>query len=224
MSGRFRSIVLRRINYGEADRIVDILTPDGQISAIAKGARREKSKLAGGIELLAVSDITIHDSKSGLAIITSARMEQFFSKILEDYDRLQFAYSAIKLVAKASKDIDGPEWFAVLEEVLEGLNKPQVSRLLVETWFFVHYAELLGDELNTRSDSAGELLVASENYLYDDTEKVLRLHAQGTISGDHIKLLRLIAAKPLAAVSQVGGIDEVLPECWSLARRQAAAQ
>ena len=43
--------VLRRTNYGEADRILNIITPNGKISAIAKGARKEKSKLAGGIEM-----------------------------------------------------------------------------------------------------------------------------------------------------------------------------
>ena len=39
--------VLRRTNYGEADRILNIITPSGKISAIAKGVRKEKSKLAG---------------------------------------------------------------------------------------------------------------------------------------------------------------------------------
>jgi len=46
-----KAIVLRRTNYGEADRIIQFITPVGKISAIAKGVRREKSRLAGGIEL-----------------------------------------------------------------------------------------------------------------------------------------------------------------------------
>ena len=37
--------VMRRTNYGEADRILDIITPQGKIAAIARSARREKSKL-----------------------------------------------------------------------------------------------------------------------------------------------------------------------------------
>ena len=56
-----KAIVLSRVNYGEADRIMQVLTPDsGKIGVIAKSVRREKSKLAGGIELLAVCDLVLH--------------------------------------------------------------------------------------------------------------------------------------------------------------------
>ena len=38
--------VLRRTNYGEADRILNLITPSGKMTAIAKSVRKEKSKLA----------------------------------------------------------------------------------------------------------------------------------------------------------------------------------
>ena len=44
---RTKALVLRRTNFGEADRIINFLTEQGIISAIAKGVRKEKSKLAG---------------------------------------------------------------------------------------------------------------------------------------------------------------------------------
>ena len=56
---RTQAVVLRRTNYGEADRILQLLTPDGRRSVMARGVRKEKSKLAGGIELFAVSDVVI---------------------------------------------------------------------------------------------------------------------------------------------------------------------
>ena len=52
--------VVGRTNYSEADRILRIITPVGKVSAIAKGVRKPKSKLAGGIELLTLSDLVIH--------------------------------------------------------------------------------------------------------------------------------------------------------------------
>ena len=57
---RTKAIVLRRTDYGEADRILQLLTPSGKRSVIARGVRKEKSKLAGGIELFSVSDVLIH--------------------------------------------------------------------------------------------------------------------------------------------------------------------
>ena len=38
---RTLAYVLRRTNYGEADRILNLLTPTGQYSAIARGVRKE---------------------------------------------------------------------------------------------------------------------------------------------------------------------------------------
>ena len=49
------AIVLKRVNYNESDRIVTFLTPEGRFSTIAKGVRKEKSKLAGGIEMFCLS-------------------------------------------------------------------------------------------------------------------------------------------------------------------------
>lgn len=45
-------IVIRRINFGEADQIVTLLCPDrGKIACVAKGSRRIKSKFCGRLEL-----------------------------------------------------------------------------------------------------------------------------------------------------------------------------
>ena len=74
---RTQAIVLRRTNFGEADRILTLLTPLGQRGAMARGVRREKSKLAGGIELFGVSDVVLQQGKGDLATLTSARLIHF---------------------------------------------------------------------------------------------------------------------------------------------------
>ena len=58
--------VLRRTNYGEADRILNIITPEGKKSVIVKGVRRAKSKMAGSVELFSLSELNIHFGKSEL--------------------------------------------------------------------------------------------------------------------------------------------------------------
>lgn len=219
---RTRAIVIRRTNYGEADRVLKLLTPEGQMSVIAKGVRREKSKLAGGIELFGVSDITLHQGRGDLAILTSARLDEFYGKIVEDYDRLQFGYEAINAVSKASDQIDDAAWFDILEQVYKGLDEPNVQLRLTQCWFYLRFAELTGYELSLERDVAGGKLSPEKSYMYDVSEKGLRPSEQGDISADHIKFLRLVATKPLLTVSQVGGIDAILPDCWLLARQAAA--
>ena len=45
------AIVLSRFDYGEADRILTLITPDGgKLKAIAKGIRRPTSRIGGSLE------------------------------------------------------------------------------------------------------------------------------------------------------------------------------
>lgn len=219
---RTRAIVLRRTNYGEADRIVQLLTPEGKRSVMARGVRREKSKLAGGIELFAVCDVVINEGKGDLGILTSARLVQFYRHILEDYDRLQFGYEAIRQISKASEMVDEPEWYDVLAEVLMGLDAASVPEKLTETWFYLHFAALMGHELSLTNDVTGQRLDPEKCYTYDVGETGLRVAENGEITADHIKFLRLVAVKSLKAVAQIGGIEEILGDCWQLARQHAA--
>lgn len=219
---RTRAIVLRRTNYGEADRILTLLTPQGQRSVIARGARREKSKLAGGIELFTISDVVIQQGKGDLGILSQVRMIKFYGHILEDYDRLQFAYAAIGAIVKASQHVDEPEWFGVLSEVYMGLDVPTIPLQLVESWFYLHYAELMGYELNLRADMSGNPLEPGKKYRYDVSERGLRAAEQGDVTADHIKILRLLATRPIGTIVQVGGLEALLPDVWLLARQHAA--
>jgi len=221
---RIQAIVLRRTNYGEADRIVQLLTPDGRQSVMARGVRKEKSKLAGGIELFAISDVVIGEGKGDLGVLTSAKLVQFYRHILEDYDRLQFGYLAIKLVARASETVNEPEWFDLLSEVLMGLDAVTISLPLVEAWFYIRYAGLLGHELNLELDINGDKLSPDVAYRYDSGEQGLRPVQNGELTGEHIKLLRLIASRSLKVLVQIGGIGELLPEALRVARDHAAIE
>lgn len=220
-SERLRAIVLRRTNYGEADRVLQLLTPKGCRSVMAKGVRRERSKLAGGIELFALCDVVLRSGRGSLELLTSSRLVAFYRHILEDYDRMQFAYTAMKLIASASENIDAPEWYFVLATTLEHLDRPTVNGQLIETWFYLRYSALLGNEINLQLDVAGNKLDPQKLYMYDESEKALRPSEQGNIGADHIKLMRLINANSLEQITQVGGIDAVIADCWLVARQQA---
>jgi DNA repair protein RecO (recombination protein O) len=215
-------MVLRRTNYGEADRIIQFLTPEGKKSVMVKGVRREKSKLAGGVELFAVADIVIRSGRGELGILTSARLVHFYRHIMEDYDRLQFGYEAIKQVSKASEMVDEPEWYDVLFETFKGLDAHSVPLQLTQTWFYLHHAELMGVQLSLSNDVTGQPLQAGERYIYDEAERGLRLSSSGEITADHIKFMRLVSVKSLETLAQVGGIESILPECFMLARQHAA--
>lgn len=192
------------------------------MSVMARGVRREKSKLAGGIELFAVCDVVIGRGKGELGILTSARTVQFYRHILEDYDRMQFAYETLAQVTKASSSLDEPTWYEIMAEVLAALDVATVPIQLVQTWFYVRISTLLGDELSTTRDYKGDKLEVAKKYRYDTNEKAFAEDTHGQITAEHIKILRLVGGRPLNVILQVGGMGEYLPECLDIARRHAA--
>lgn len=217
-----RAIVLRRTNYGEADRILQLLTPEGRRSVMARGVRKQKSKLAGGIELFAICDVVLGEGKGQLGVLTSSRLVHFYRHIIEDYDRLQFGYFVIQQVTKASENVDEPEWFDLLGEVFMGLDVVTIPLSLTQTWFYVKFAGLLGHQLNLEIDTNGERLDSERTYRYDVGEQGLRETPRGEITGEHIKLLRLISTRSIKILAQIGGVDSLLPDVLQVAREHAS--
>lgn len=215
---KLKAIVLRRTNYQEADRILDLVTPLGKRSVIARGVRKEKSRLAGSVELLCESEIVLTKSnKSSLAILTSARLIRFYGNILKSYDRMTFAYDTLKNIGKAVNQIEEPEWYDLLSQVLSGLDDLKIDLRLIRVWFLLQYQKLLGNELNMLYDVDGKKLEKNKKYTYDYLERGLREDIGGKINGDVIKFLRVVNNNSLDLVTKIGGIDSVLGDALTLA-------
>ena len=215
---KLKAIVLRRTNYQEADRILDLVTPLGKRSVIARGVRKEKSRLAGSVELLCESEIVLTKSnKSSLAILTSARLIRFYGNILKSYDRMTFAYDTLKNIGKAVNQIEEPEWYDLLSQVLSGLDDLKIDLRLIRVWFLLQYQKLLGNELNMLYDVDGKMLEKNKKYTYDYLERGLKEDIGGKINGDVIKFLRVVNNNSLDLVTKIGGIDSVLGDALALA-------
>lgn len=201
---RTKAIILRRTNYGEADRIVNFLTPQqGRIAAIAKGVRRPKSKLAGGLELFAECDVTLAQGRGELLVVTGARLETFYRGILQDYDRLQFGYQAVKQIAQVTESVSGPEFYFLLQNCLLALNQQTIDWRLTALWFGLTFKHLLGEGVNLHTDRNGHLLIESNKYGFSSVEGVFYLDPNGSFTGDHIKFLRLALKTSPIVLSKV---------------------
>ncbi len=212
------AIVLRRTDYGEADRILQFLTSaHGKIGVIAKGVRREKSKLAGGIELFAVCDIAYVPGKRDIGTLTGARLNKYFAHIVEDYDRTELGFRAIKAINRAAETVTETAFFELLKELFEALDDTNLKLELVESWFWLQFNILLGTGLNLTTDVNGMKLVEDSHYDFDEAEMAFVYKPNGRFSSDHIKLLRLISAKPPAVAAQVRDVENLLGDVAWLA-------
>lgn len=206
---RTHAFVVKRTNYGEADRILKLITPSGSQSVIAKSVRKEKSRLAGGIELFCVSDVVIHPGKSDLGILTSAKMLKFYQNITTDLTKLTLASEIIRKISKLSDQITSPELFNVLKESLEYLNTSSNLKI-VEFWAAVNLYRISGETLNLHFDSLGNKLSADQAYVWDPSELALNPHRSGSIRAEHIKLLRLSLVSSLNVISNISGAQQLI--------------
>lgn len=97
-----RGIVLRSIRYGEADRILDLYTPDGGlVSTIAKGIRRTRSRFGGRLELLCCVEFMAYRGRT-LHTLTQAEVLRSFHSIRESLPRLETAGAMVRAVRALS--------------------------------------------------------------------------------------------------------------------------
>ncbi len=67
------AIVLRSIRFGEADRILHLYTPaHGRLGAIAKGARRARSRFGARLEPFYEVALVLHEGRGELHTVTAA--------------------------------------------------------------------------------------------------------------------------------------------------------
>lgn len=184
-----RAIVLKRIDYGEADRILTLLTDSlGQISAIAKGSRKINSKLAAGIEPLAVNQISLIAGKSDMHTVTSARSDTNFRHLLEDYETTQAAFFVMKLASKIHLSEAEPWLFETVVTSLKSLDDG-MDRQITKLWSILTMLQQLGHFPDLEQADDGSALSESKSYRLDYTHGTLSVG--GPLASQHIKLWRL---------------------------------
>lgn len=212
-----KGIVLNRINYGEADRILTIITPDyGKIRAIAKGVRKEKSKLAGGIELFTITNLSYIPGRRDISTLVSTRLATNFGNIVKDLSRTQFGYTVLKTIDKITEDECEEEYFVLAGETLSALNDTGADILLTEAWFYLQLLRLMGHTPNLSTDTKDVKLLSGQTYRFDYDAMAFYAHPEGEYHDRHIKLLRLLGNNGLGKIANIKGVSSQVPPCLTL--------
>jgi DNA repair protein RecO (recombination protein O) len=114
------AIVLRSIRYGEADRILHLYTPDhGRLSAIAKGARRARSRFGARLEPFLRIRAHLHEGRSDLLTVTGVDTIAAHAGLREYAATLDGAARACDAVTRLFETADPhPEVFHLLANEL----------------------------------------------------------------------------------------------------------
>ena len=201
--------VLKRTNYAEADRILNLITPQGKISAIAKGVRKEKSKLAGGIEMFTLSNYNIHLGRGEFGVITSAKMQKYHGNIIKNFTKMELAAMMLKKLSRAAENSDNSEYFEIINQCLTSLDMSDDDGL-TESWFLMRLGKAAGEEINLYRDADGEKLNPELRYFWNTGENSFMIHDNGDFGANEIKMLRLLLTADLSVVKRVKVTPEML--------------
>jgi DNA repair protein RecO (recombination protein O) len=215
-----KGIVLSRTAYGEADRIVTMLTPDqGKLRLMARGVRKPKSKLAGGIELFSVSDVTFIEGRGEMGTLISTRLKQHYGQIVKNIERVQLGYDLIKMLNRATEDQPEAEYFELLDQAFRALDDASIDLGLIRPWFEATLLRQAGHSPNLRTDTAGDKLETDVTYNFDFEAMTFTPHDSGHFTAAHIKTLRLLFSGHLPGdLQRVQGLGATLPELAPLVR------
>ena len=126
-SVRSLGLVVRVVDFSETSLVVTLFTRElGKVGAMAKGARRLKSPLQGGLDLLSVSDIVVlHKASDALDLVTEAVLVERFDSLRRDLAALYAGYYIAELLSELTDLHDPhPKLFDAATITLRHLGDP----------------------------------------------------------------------------------------------------
>ena len=139
------AIVLRRLDYGDADRILTLLTREhGKLAAIAKGARRSKARNGSSLDLFGRSRMMLAKGRN-LDVVAQVERRGDVRHIAGDLRRTAYAGLVSEIADKVLEDrhpVD--DVFELVAGTLDRLNDVNRSARVDAAWFVMRMLDVLG--------------------------------------------------------------------------------
>jgi DNA repair protein RecO (recombination protein O) len=109
VTARFKlsAVVLRTVDYGEADRVVTLLSRErGKLVAFARGARASKRRFGGGLEPFTqvTAELAERGGGDAMARLDSVSVDRSFHQIRGELARIGCAAYAVELAGALVRD------------------------------------------------------------------------------------------------------------------------
>lgn len=139
-----QGIVLRSYPFGEADRVVVLLSPNsGKIRTVAKGVRKTKSRFGGRLEPFTHVDLVLYEGRN-LDTITQVAVLEPFPRLRTDLDSVVAAGTMVEAAdAVAQEEESSVRLFLLLQRGLKALEAGKYHPDLI-TSFLLKLADVVG--------------------------------------------------------------------------------
>jgi DNA repair protein RecO (recombination protein O) len=140
-------IVLRSMDLGEADRVLTVLTPRlGKLRVVAKGIRRPRSRLGGGLEPFSDVHLVLAVGRT-FDVVTQVALEDPHLGLRNDLLSTAAAWYLVELADRFCEGAaDSHGAFVLLAQGLAALDAApgEVSRDVVARWFELALLNAMG--------------------------------------------------------------------------------
>ncbi|MGQ9799246.1 MAG: DNA repair protein RecO [Ignavibacterium sp.] len=134
-----KAVVLGKINYRDSSLIVTLYTEhNGKVSAIVKGARSPKSKLALVVDTLNLIEVIFYKKEAReLQIISSADLIAHYPNIKSDLESTKYAFAVLEIVRNLTiENESNNRLFKGLVRILEHFeNRKELPSILFARFF-----------------------------------------------------------------------------------------
>jgi DNA repair protein RecO (recombination protein O) len=233
MELRYNAIILRKKEVGETDRLYTIYTESaGKLQFVGKGVRKPEAKLAGQLETLMQGMIIVVKGR-GAGKIAGAVAEKNYAHVRNDLDILKRVLEAVNIFERlvgweqGDRELYGllGTYLQIADDLAREKKKDKVL-LLTEGFLFQLFAHL-GYALETGTCVvSGEKLSSGERHFFSPSaggmlrgEHAHATHGALPVSESVIKLIRLILANKLEALSKIVVAEKDLREVRQVATR-----
>ncbi len=137
MIEKIEGIVIRSVDYGESNKIITIFSRNkGKFGAVARGAKKPKSRLASVSQPFTYGHFVCIMGNSGLATIQQGEIIDTFRGIKEDLFLTSYVSYIAELLEKGTEDrVNNPYLFELFYQTIKAIEEghdPEILKNIFE--------------------------------------------------------------------------------------------
>ena len=215
-----KAVVISKIDYGDSSKIIQVYTEKfGKISAIAKGAKSNKSKSGKIIDILNYLEIILYKKNTrDVQIISEVELLSFFPSIKNDLSKYKYASAVLELIRSLLlEDEINERLFRGTIKILELIENRSHNTALFFAKYFLFFINELGYQISlNKCNECGQSLDDGENVKFSNENGIYC----NTCGKDHLisfefskelfKILLCISSKDYNCNCSSKDIDKII--------------
>ncbi len=162
------ALVIGKINYGDTSTIASLFTEEyGRLSAMVKGGRNPKSKIAHVIDPLNYVQVVIYRKSSReLQLLSTADLIEHYPVVKNDLEKLKYSYAVIELIKTLIPENEvNQKLFRGTVRILKLLDTTTGRDKMLFGKFFLFFIRQIGYEMQLNRCSNCGKTIAENDYL-----------------------------------------------------------